>query len=1103
LQSAPKSAKKGLSRSISTDQIANVEPNTINPICFASEKELADDIELVIVQLNDTKGDWSRRLAALKHLQGLVYGGCTQFQNFPTLLHSLKEPLAKQLADLRSAIVKECCALLCAMVKVMGDDFEVYADYFMPSLFKLVITTIQIIADSGNQCIRTIITNSKITKSIPKILDSASSKQAHNTLRNRCSEYLLLLLEESNITHIEKYIDQIFVTVKICLGDATAGVRSNARKCFCAIQTHWRERARKFYTTLDSATQRAINEEEQKYERSGSGLLLDENHDPSSTPRPKSSQSNRSTARNIGPSSLTNVLKPNRPQTEISLHKSKSSVTFPTHYDLHSDEHDTKPNDATTKPPKPVVQQKKPTALSSIAAAKKAWLANNKKQLSKQSNDNAIPDVVITNNSNYRSKVNVEQRDEDNDLIFTEEAAYNPLPMPQRQPQVIQQPYQQAQPILYNNKVSSVGTNSNTKQTSTIGVFINQREQPDKPQITTLLHDNVPTAKQAPTSAKKLIPTKTVSTASSGVVNVATNESVTTILRDAKAILSSGSGATTTLTKSNETWNERVLCCQKLLYLIQSIDRWNELNTRFQDVMNVLLDKYVVDQNYKVALHALTVMDAMVLRYQVAIEPYLERIFAKALAKLNDPKQDIHDKSEKLLVDIGNNFSGDVLIPVLLKVIDNNSVKVKLACAEYMQHVFPTATSYLTHPSHMKMCIMKLNSQLMNINRSLASQIEEPITVALYFLYTTHPRMFLEQVLTLPLTEQSALKAVMSGKLPNLDNELAMVNKVSRTSTGEVQRKNSNGILMPRYDEEPEDHLNDVHNAEESSEEIQYGKYRSQNTANHRENGKPLSRNNSNGKVLVDTNNELKLLLEQLDQNKKDANIKGVRNNLVQLRSVSQSRDDSEEIWSLSFVTVLFAALDLIHHENESVREESLYLLKSLLQHHPMRFMETTTFELTFKRIMNKYTDSARVVHVAAEKAAETFIQTIDPLKSLELLKPLLLSAQEAIILGSLRLLRLLLSSTRAQPDCTLTPEVLRSHIPSLLTGIIEAFNHTNPDIRKMVVYCLAETMLTIGEQLFQPYLKRFSQNQIKLVNVYYQQLCQAYQQNLEDHDME
>lgn len=71
----------------------------VNPICFSTEKELTDDIEQVINTLNDTKGDWNKRMSALKHLQGLVYGGCAQFPCFATLLYSLKEPLSKQVSS--------------------------------------------------------------------------------------------------------------------------------------------------------------------------------------------------------------------------------------------------------------------------------------------------------------------------------------------------------------------------------------------------------------------------------------------------------------------------------------------------------------------------------------------------------------------------------------------------------------------------------------------------------------------------------------------------------------------------------------------------------------------------------------------------------------------------------------------------------------------------------------------------------------------------------------------------------------------------------------------------------------------------------------------
>jgi hypothetical protein len=61
----------------------------------------------------------------------------------------------------------------------MGDEFEVFGDYFIPSLFKLVIVTVQVMADSGNQCARIIISNTKLNKSVTKIFENASNKTAH------------------------------------------------------------------------------------------------------------------------------------------------------------------------------------------------------------------------------------------------------------------------------------------------------------------------------------------------------------------------------------------------------------------------------------------------------------------------------------------------------------------------------------------------------------------------------------------------------------------------------------------------------------------------------------------------------------------------------------------------------------------------------------------------------------------------------------------------------------------------------------------------------------------------------------------------------------
>lgn len=917
---------------------------------------------------------------------------------------------------------------------------------------------------------------------------------------------MLLLLEESATAYLDKYCDQFFAAIKACLSDATAGVRSTARKCFCASLRHWRDKARKLFSTLDPSTQKAINEEEQKYDRSNN---TDENIDPITISRPKSSQSNRS--RPNGASSLNNTLK-NRSLADnvANIQKSKSNVLL--NYEAQSVlDAVTEQNFIITKPTKPTTAPvKKSSASFSISAAKKAWMAKRKPV---RPDDGTITDVVVTHAQGH--VVAPSNRDEEDDEIFKEVQDYYPLMVGSSSTiptlQIGYNTYQsQTQAQQQNIQSCSNGyANGINKQTSTTQA--QDRSVPTRSRPTNDVNNTTMNS-----SVKKLSPSKklginnvnTLIDPSNGPVIVLPNETVVTILRDARALLSTNSNGTaglptTTCKLGEQPWTDRVLCCEKLIYLVQSRDRWSELNPRFHDVMMVLLDKYVIDPHYKVVLRCLALMNAMVPKYQLAFEPYLERVFGKIFLRLTDPKEVLRQSTEQLLLTIANNYSGDTLLPTLLKVTDNNNAKIKLACIEYMLHIIPNSSSYLTYPSHMKLCMMKLNAQLATTGKvSSTISVDAAAIAALVSLYMVHPRIFLEQVLLLPMTEQAAIKSVMSNKHPDFDNELATVSKGARSSMGASSQRNNGGGSTLNESVSNELDMTDASNGSRPQSMktddllllppmIAKRKLQNATPANQAtQHDSKLPRYNTK-LVITNDSEDLSSLLNLLNRHTQESNFEAMRNDLVQLRSVSQYHDDSEEMWKISLPKTLFAVLELIYHTDDHVREEALYLMKSLLQYHSMRFVETTMHEITFKRILSKYMDPVKAVYVAAEKAAEMYVQAIDHVKTLDALRSALLNAnkeKEAMTLGALRLLRLLIASSRTQAESSLTPEVLQSQVSSLLPVLTEAFNHTNADIRKAVVYCLAEMMLILGDH-FQPYLKRLSQSQAKLVMVYYQQM--------------
>ncbi|XP_022682570.1 CLIP-associated protein isoform X3 [Setaria italica] len=239
----------------------DINEKPVEPIRVHSEKELVRDFEKVASALNPEK-DWSIRIAAMQRIEALVYGGAMDYPSFLMLLKQLVPPLSSQLSDRRSSIVKQACHLLNVLSKELLGDFEPSAEIFIPVLFKLVVITVLVIAESADNCIKSILRNCKVSRVLPLIADTA--KNDHSAiLRARCCEYALLILEYwADTPEIRRSADLYEDLIKSCVADAMSEVRAMARTCYRMFTKTWPERSRRLFMSFDPAIQRIINDED-------------------------------------------------------------------------------------------------------------------------------------------------------------------------------------------------------------------------------------------------------------------------------------------------------------------------------------------------------------------------------------------------------------------------------------------------------------------------------------------------------------------------------------------------------------------------------------------------------------------------------------------------------------------------------------------------------------------------------------------------------------------------------------------------------------------------------------------------------------------------
>ncbi|KAG4959413.1 hypothetical protein JHK87_036046 [Glycine soja] len=178
------------------------------------------------------------------------------------LLKQLVGPLSTQLSDRRSSIVKQACHLLCFLSKDFLGDFEACAELLIPVLLKLVVITVLVIAESADNCIKTMLRNCKAARVLPRIADCAKNDR-NAVLRARCCDYALLILEHwPDAAEVQRSADLYEDMIRCCVSDAMSEVRSTARMCYRMFAKTWPERSRRLFSSFDPAIQRLINEED-------------------------------------------------------------------------------------------------------------------------------------------------------------------------------------------------------------------------------------------------------------------------------------------------------------------------------------------------------------------------------------------------------------------------------------------------------------------------------------------------------------------------------------------------------------------------------------------------------------------------------------------------------------------------------------------------------------------------------------------------------------------------------------------------------------------------------------------------------------------------
>ncbi|KAF5174856.1 Clip-associated protein [Thalictrum thalictroides] len=748
-KSSPKN--KNSAREISiTGGESDVTEKPIDPVTVYSEKELIKEFEKIGSTLVPEK-DWSIRIAAMQRVEGLLFGGAADYPCFPALLKQLVAPLSTQLSDRRSSVVKQGCHLLCLLSKELLGDFEACAEMFIPVLFKLVVITVLVIAESADNCIKTMLRNCKVARVLPRIADSAKNDRSA-VLRARCCDYALLILEYwADAPEIQRAADLYEDLIRCCVGDAMSEVRSTARTCYRMFTKTWPERSRRLFSSFDPVIQRVINEEDGGvHRRYASPSLRDRSLQSSRTPSHTSSQTpslpgygtsaivamDRSATLPSGTSFSSGLVlsqakslgKGTERSLESVLHASKQKVTaiesMLRGLDM-SDKHSISTVRSTSLDlgvdPPSARDPPFPPAVSSLGHGTNSLFSD-----STPSNiSRAFPSSHTARRASER--------------------------------------LQDGSPIEENTDTRMTRRYMNTQV---------DRQYQDTPYKDAGFRDSqnhyIPNF-QRPLLRKHVTGRVSASSRSSfDDSQLALGE--TQSYMDGPASLND---ALTEGLSSSSDWSARVSAFNYVRTLLQQGTKGiQEITQNFEKVMKLFF-KHLDDPHHKVAQAALSTLAEMIPSCRKPFESYIERILPHVFSRLIDQKELVRQPCTATLENVSKTYGVDSLLPALLRSLDEQrSPKAKLAVIEFAINSF-NKHSMNTESSGNSGILKLWLAKLAPLAHDKNTKLKEAAITAIISVYSHFdPTSVLNFILSLSVEEQNSLRRALKQFTPRIEVDL-------------------------------------------------------------------------------------------------------------------------------------------------------------------------------------------------------------------------------------------------------------------------------------------------------------------------------------------
>uniref|UniRef100_A0A804RGB5 TOG domain-containing protein n=1 Tax=Zea mays TaxID=4577 RepID=A0A804RGB5_MAIZE len=1099
----------------------DVTEKPVEPVKVHSEKELLREFEKIAATLVPEK-DWSLRIAAMQRIEALVYGGAIDNPSFLMLLKQLVPPLSTQLSDRRSSIVKQACHLLNILSKELLGDFEPFAELFIPMLFKLVVITVLVIAESADTCIKTILRNCKVARILPRIVDTAKNDRSA-ILRARCCEYALLVLEYwADAPEIQRSADLYQDMIKCCVADAMSEVRATARTCYRMFAKTWPERSRRLFMSFDPAIQRIINDEDGGVHKRSSERSLES---------VLSSSKEKVSA-------IESLLK------GVSMSGQNFSAARSTSLDLGVDP------PSSRDPPVPLA-----APASNVLSLQNSALLDSSLPTIPPSSRNGGSRLLDTMTTHLPTK----ERSRSPYLSNMSSESMSGLSLPYSRKSL--------ERLQEGGRMDESYDIRSTRRIPQMHLDRNYVDMPYRDS-----HNNHVPNFQRPLLRKQVMSRASASGRHSfddSHVPLGDVPGYTDSLASLNDALSEG------LSPSSD-WVARVSAFEFIRNLLKQGQKGiQEIIQNFEKVMKLFF-RHLDDPHHKVAQAAFSTLAEIIPACKKPFESYVERILPYVFSRLIDPKELVKKPCSITLEIVGRTYAIDMLLPALVRSLDEQrSPKAKLAVLEFANKSFSkysVDSDGYSNSGFLKLWLSKLAPLVNEKNAKLKeASISGIISVYSHFDSTA----VLNFILSLSVEDQNLLRRALKIKTPRIEVDLvnylqskkerprpkpydqvdfgtssedgyALTSKKSypfgRFSSSSLDAEG--GKMISSMQEpalhnvsigrtvsdmsmdhaiqslesstgaevhltrgrEPKNNSNLVAEAARSwtsypektdasvdgetatgTPRLDFGRFITSdghNTVGSTTEGSvqdgDMIVNLSSIKTSLQTDNGLSVpqLLHQIS-NGTEVSSSEKREALQQL--VDASLDNNTSIWAKYFNQILTVVLEVLDDSDSSMRELALSLIAEMLNNQKDAIEDST--EIVLEKLLHVTKDAVAKISNEANQCLNVLLAKYDPFRCLDVIVPLLVSDDEKILVVCINCLTKLVGR--------LSQEELIDKLPTFLPALFDAFNNQSPDVRKTVVFCLVDMYIMLGKA-FAPYLEGLSSTQLRLVTIYANRISQA-----------